>query len=157
MSKTNRTEPNPRKAVKRNPRSIRIELDAREYEAIAERAKANFSRPTPYSKGVLLKHLDANVWTSSTAYQTLTSQNPGPLLTAFSRSLSWPRNNGAECLPMCLARLCFLESLWFYSLFQSRCLKGGFKRFSTGTGTSPDPKPNRDERRVNWTDARLNY
>ena len=61
MSKTNRTNPNPRKAVKRNPRSIRIELDAREYEAIAERAKANFSRPTPYSKGVLLKHLEASI------------------------------------------------------------------------------------------------
>jgi hypothetical protein len=61
MSKTNRTEPTPRKAVKRNPRSIRIELDAREYEAISERAKANFSRPTPYSKGVLLKHLEASI------------------------------------------------------------------------------------------------
>jgi hypothetical protein len=61
MSKTNRTDPNPRKAVKRNPRSIRIELDAKEYEAIAERAKANFSRPTPYSKGVLLKHLEGGI------------------------------------------------------------------------------------------------
>ena len=60
MSKTNRTNPNPRKAVKRKPRSIRIELNEHDYDRLAERAKAYFSRPTPYAKGVIEKHLEGD-------------------------------------------------------------------------------------------------
>jgi len=53
MSKTHRKK---KTTTGRKPKSIRIELNAEDYDKIAERAKAVFSKPPPYTKGIVEQH-----------------------------------------------------------------------------------------------------